>query len=825
MAVDKKNIFLSKTAESLSYTSAKHNMKNNYPSRVTMSHANFIERKLKQCYAESLTQRQVAAIRYKEGVYLEFSGAPQYDLAVKSLENRSQGIRLLNVHEDTETNTIKATVYIPAGKENYFIQKIEAYASEQTKSGKPKNNDLVSSIENVKLAMLESFWIGKLDTIPKDIPVWCELWLRYDYQTTNSESWKITEENITSICQENNILIDKKHIIFPERIVKLIHANAQTLKKLISICPFITEIRYAPEATTFFDELSNSEQKEWIEELLDRTTYENNNISVCLLDTGITYAHPLLAPAINPDHIQAVNTTWENSDHQGHGTEMAGVSLFCDLKQALASKEPISIFHEIESVKILPRTGGNSPELYGAITEQAVSLAEISNPDSKRVICMAVTAPDQNTFDGSPTSWSAAVDSITSGADEENEKRLFLVSAGNVYPNEFEKSPYPDANTLHCVESPGQAWNAITIGAYTDDVIISDPDFSGYTPVAPRGALSPYSSTSETWNSKWPIKPDVLFEGGNICSNGTDYTECPDLSILTTNYRPLIKQFSTICGTSSATAQAAWFCAQILNEYPNIWPETVRALMIHSADWTPEMKQQFCTMDSKTKGRRRLLRTCGYGIPNLQKAIQCMNNSVNMVIQGELQPYDKKSMKEMHLHTLPWPKEVLQSLGEVPVTLKVTLSYFIEPGPGEVGWKDKYRYPSCGLRFDVINSDETLDDFKKRINVKMRGDDKKDKGEGSSGSNRWYLGSDNRDVGSIHSDFCELNAVDLCDCNHIAVFPVIGWWRERDYLNRYDKKVRYSLVVSLSTPRADIDLYTPIITQITPTTAISIPTS
>jgi len=60
-----------------------------------------------------------------------------------------------------------------------------------------------------------------------------------------------------------------------------------------------------------------------------------------------------------------------------------------------------------------------------------------------------------------------------------------------------------------------------------------------------------------------------------------------------------------------------------------------------------------------------------------------------MVIQGELQPFDKKSMHEMHLHTLPWPKEVLEELGETPVTLKLTLSYFIEPGPGEVGWKDK----------------------------------------------------------------------------------------------------------------------------------------
>ena len=153
-------------------------------------------------------------------------------------------------------------------------------------------------------------------------------------------------------------------------------------------------------------------------------------------------------------------------------------------------------------------------------------------------------------------------------------------------------------------------------------------------------------------------------------------------------------------------------------------------------------------------------------------------------------------------------------MGNENATLKVTLSYFIEPGPGEIGWKDKYRYPSCGLRFDVINSNEDIEDFKKRINVKMRGDDKKDKGEGTSGSERWYLGSDNRDVGSIHSDYCELAAADLCDCKNIAVFPIIGWWRERSYLGKHDNKIRYSLIVSLSTPKVDVDFYTPIMTEI-----------
>lgn len=67
-----------------------------------------------------------------------------------------------------------------------------------------------------------------------------------------------------------------------------------------------------------------------------------------------------------------------------------------------------------------------------------------------------------------------------------------------------------------------------------------------------------------------------------------------------------------------------------------------------------------------------------------------------------------------------------------------------------------------------------------------------------------------------------MNAVDLCECNRIAVYPIGGWWKERTYLKRYDKKARYSLVVTLSTPKVGVDLYTPIITQITPMTEISV---
>jgi hypothetical protein len=824
MAVDKRNIFLTNTAIPEPYASESRGGKRlSYPKRNVESHSKSIQTKLQKAYEASGKQKQAAAIRHKDGVYLEFSGAAGHDLAIKSLENLREGIRLLNVRNDQESKITKATVYIPSGKESYFVKRIEAYATKQTKSGEPKHNDLISSIEDVKLALLNAFWIGDKNTMPTSIPVWCEIWLRCDH-TEKTNAYENVEQSFLETCQRNNIKVDGGKIVFPERIVKLAQTNEEDLKTFLDECEFIAEIRRAQEPTSFFENLSNPEQRAWGDELLERTHFLKENVAVCLLDTGLASAHPLLEKAVHgKKSIETVEKAWGVDDHHGHGTEMAGIVLYRDLKQALVSEENIFIPQRLESVKILPPGGQNPYQLYGDITQQAVSIAEISNPNTKRILCMAVTSAEYNTKDGSPTSWSAAIDSITSAAEEESEKRLFFISAGNVRPEEIKANPYPNPNISHRVESPGQAWNAITVGAYSKDILISDnfdnsddsnSSYKGFSAVADTGELSPYSSTSRTWDSKWPIKPEILLDGGNMATNEIDVTECEDLSLLTTGRRYLEKYFSTIHGTSPATAQAAWMGAQLLAEYPDAWPETIRALIVHSASWTDNMKKQFCSDDRKTKGRINLLRTCGYGVPNLEKAIQCMDNSVNLVLQCELQPFSKGSMKEMHFHELPWPREALLTLGETPVTLKVTLSYFVEPGPGEIGWKDKYRYPSCGLRFDVINVDETPEDFKKRTNAKMRGEDKKDKGEGGSGSARWYLGPDNRNVGSIHSDFCELSAAELCDCNHVAVYPVVGWWRERAHLGKYDSKVRYSLVVSLSTPETNVDLYTPIITEI-----------
>ena len=175
MPVEKRNIFLQETRDTLPFISKRGRSGTTFPVRANPgAHAAFIAQKLNECRTQNLTQRQVAAIRYKDGLYLEFSGAENCDLYTKALDNyqSKSGIRLLNICQDG--NVTRATVYVPAGKENYFLERAQAFSDsleslERNRS--PKNNDLVRSIEDVRLAVLESFWVGKPEDMPGETAV------------------------------------------------------------------------------------------------------------------------------------------------------------------------------------------------------------------------------------------------------------------------------------------------------------------------------------------------------------------------------------------------------------------------------------------------------------------------------------------------------------------------------------------------------------------------------------------------------------------------------------------------------------------------------
>ncbi len=222
--------------------------------------------------------------------------------------------------------------------------------------------------------MLDSFCIGKLEDTPDDIAKWCEIWIRYD-----DSSFDDTLSDVEECCNALEIEIDDNKLFFPERIVRLIKANKTQLFGLISCSQYIAEFRRAPEPTSFFDNLSGAEQQEWVEELLERTEFKNSNSYICLLDTGLNSAHPLISPAVEgEDAVQAVDKTWGTNEHMG--LKWLEFVIYNDLKSKLLENNSVDVRYKIEFVKILPPKGENPIKLYGAITEQAVALAEISNP-------------------------------------------------------------------------------------------------------------------------------------------------------------------------------------------------------------------------------------------------------------------------------------------------------------------------------------------------------------------------------------------------------------------------------------------------------------
>jgi hypothetical protein len=820
----KPHIFLTTPASKNSYTSPRRpDVEFKLFERNREVHAQQLKAQLEQVSQQNriLAQtRQSLGIQGDFGCYLEFASEENFDLKFESLENQIKGIEIQNIRESDGVHF--ATVYVPEGQLGYFIKKVEDYRTELTKKGKFKNKTLIESISTIRMASLQSFWtdaeVDLFERIPTGEKRWWEIWLR-----TGSERETIKLRFIET-ATSNGIEVMDSELQFPERTILHIKASKQQIIDSVALLDCIAELRVPHDTAAFFMGLDAREQREWSNELLQRVVPPNDDSpAVCILDYGVNNSHPLIQPALASVDMHTYDPSWGVADNEGHGTNMAGLSLYGDLFDPLVSHDPIELRHRLESVKMLQIGQQHAPPLYGSVTQESVYRAEVVAAMRKRVICLSacsITTRDR----GRPTSWSAAIDQLCSGSDNDNSpKRLICIAAGNLDFQDIKD--YPNKNQIESIHDPGQSWNAITVGAYTDKISFDRTVLTNHIPVAPQGGLCPSSTTSLTWGDKWPNKPDVVLEGGNLArensTGNTDYTD--SLQLLTTYYLPLIKQFVTMGDTSAATALASRMAAIVQSQYPDFWPETIRGLIVHSASWSPEMSRDIDLPNSSQPERRSLLRVYGYGIPDIQQALWSASNDLTLIIQDSLQPFilseGVPKTNEINLHKLPWPVKVLQELGELEITLKVTLSYFIEPNPSNRYQAERYHYPSHRLRFELKRATESMIEFQKRVNKEAREED--ERVQSTADPIKWVIGSQLRNKGSIHSDAWIGSAADLASMDSIAIFPVTGWWRIRKKLEKYDSIARYSLLISIATPEEEIDIYTPVLNMIRPTVEVT----
>lgn len=730
-------------------------------------------------------------------------------MKVASLD--ASGLKLLRYVEGTnaENNLENATVFATTKGIEKLRKKIEEFRTEETKDrekngevipGRPKNADLVQSISAITEAGLRALWRSPSQSFPQEqgAAIW-EIWLD-----------PAEAEAFVAGAEAYGVAIATDRLEFPEDIVVIGHATRDALAMAVRRLGGVRAMAAPTITADFFDGQPVNEQAEWVDDLLERTNYTHhpNPGYLALLDTGVSRAHPLINPVLEVDDRHAADPAWAVEDNRGHGTQMAGLALYGDLTQKLHDQSAVEVNYRLESVKLLPDVGENPHYLLGAVTRNAVNIVEQNHP-RRRTFTMASTTGEDTPHDGAPTSWSSEVDQLSSGVSGEiDTKRLFMISAGNTDNFSFGEGDYLQTcdHEDNEIESPAQSWNALCIGAYTEKTQLP-PDEPGHA-LAPFGDLSPSSRTA-SWNSHWPLKPDVVFEGGNWAAGAIPPPMRHGwLSLLTTHHQYPLRSFTFSHDTSAATALAAKAMTELWSEYPALWPETARGLFVSSARWTPQMKTHLPTNPQKGDFAP-IFQRYGYGVPDLARAHRSASNALTLIAEEEITPYrlSEKTKNaihnEMRLFTLPWPIEELRRLGNAELTLRITLSTFIEPNPSEPSRGSKYRYASHNLRFKLNRADENMQQFMARISKLAE----TPVGPGSNEADLWEYGSNRRDVGSIHIDQLKCRASDLARRNLVAVHPVEGWWKSKSLLGGELPKCRFALIVEIDGEHLQAELY------------------
>ena len=298
---------------------------------------------------------------------------------------------------------------------------------------------------------------------------------------------------------------------------------------------------------------------------------------------------------------------------------------------------------------------------------------------------------------GKPPAWAAILDELARELDI-----VIVISAGNYNLHSFEGDVldrYPqylfgeDARIIN----PAMASIALTVGAiappgssYMAQRYPNDP---AYRSIAQADQPSPFTCRGPGVLDA--IKPELCEYGGNSVYDGhmnRVLGSCQGVPILSTYHRP-IRLFATDSGTSFAAPKVAHIAARVLELYPDVSANLVRALIASSAR-VPQ-----ATWDLLNTSRHDpslwgydnddVLKLCGYGRPDFERAVYSTDNRVTLYSEDEL------PLEKLHIYEVPIPEVFRETTGERHIS--VALAF--DPPTRSTRTND---YLGVTMRFDLI---------------------------------------------------------------------------------------------------------------------------
>ena len=429
--------------------------------------------------------------------------------------------------------------------------------------------------------------------------------------------------------------------------------------------------------------------------------------SICIIDSGMATGHPILSNAVGDAKAFPVGLGSE-IDQNGHGTMVSGLALYGDVAACIRglSFNPQIFLYSARVTNAQNRFDDES--LIINQMEQAIKY--FHDTFGCRVFNISLADPDLVYANGKPSPWASALDNLAQSFDV-----VIVVSTGNIpmlsYQNEDAetiRARYPGylLDDMARIFEPSTAVNVLTVGSLCQS---NSSYHAGRQPgdlIEPVGEInmpSPFTRCGPGVNKA--VKPDVVEYGGNSAWYGSQrrfYQNDPGLDIVSTNRDYQNRLFASMSGTSFSAPRVAHLAAQILQKYPDISANLVRAIIANSAGIPSIALDQFGNEDD----RRRLY---GYGLPNLNKALFSTDNRVMLMADDEI------ANDGIHIYEIPIPDIFRSTRGERVIT--ICLAY--DP-PVRHTRKD---YVGVNLEFRLLRGRTTKEIFEWYSNQRANGVD------------------------------------------------------------------------------------------------------
>lgn len=218
---------------------------------------------------------------------------------------------LTNIRVNQRKNIISA--FMPEIKLDDFKEQFGHFSEDYAEqieginfSTKPRNNKLISSIDEINIANLRSFWTDGGQLFPEDEnqTVWWELWLKIQ---PDEEPLNIP----TQLAERIDAQLGNTSITFFDSVVVLIKASPNQLSHAPELISNLKELRRAKETPNVILNSSLKEQQQWIDELNDRIELnEDSSTTVTILDAGVNYNHPLISHFCDDASAERWNPVW-----------------------------------------------------------------------------------------------------------------------------------------------------------------------------------------------------------------------------------------------------------------------------------------------------------------------------------------------------------------------------------------------------------------------------------------------------------------------------------------------------------------------------------